>query len=99
MKNGEFVDISSVTKGKGWSGPIKRFGTARLFHKSTNKVRHVGTLGPFTPGKVLFTVPQAGQTGIQLRTERNKRVLKLGTALRCSFNKSKIRLYKLWKCS
>lgn len=78
LKNGEFVDISSVTKGKGWQGTIKRFGTARLYHKATQKIRHVGTLGPFTPGKVLFTVPQAGQLGFNYRTEQNKRVLKVG---------------------
>ncbi|MDE1870689.1 MAG: 50S ribosomal protein L3 [Candidatus Micrarchaeota archaeon] len=80
FKSGEFIDISSVTKGKGWQGTIKRFGTARLYHKATNKVRHVGTLGPFTPGKVLFTVPQAGQLGFNYRTETNKRILKLGSA-------------------
>jgi len=80
LKNGEFVDISTVTKGKGWQGVIKRFGVARLSHKATNKIRHVGTLGPFTPGKVLFTVPQAGQMGFNYRTETNLRVLKLGTA-------------------
>ncbi len=78
LKNGEYIDVSSVTKGKGWAGTIKRFGTARLFHKATQKVRHVGTLGPFTPGKVLFTVPQAGQLGFNYRTEQNKRIIKIG---------------------
>lgn len=80
FKSGEFIDVSTVTKGKGWQGTIKRFGTARLFHKATGKVRHIGTLGPFTPGKVLFTVPQAGQLGFNYRTESNKRILKLGSS-------------------
>ncbi|HVC57945.1 MAG TPA: 50S ribosomal protein L3 [Candidatus Acidoferrales bacterium] len=79
FKNGEFVDVASITIGKGWQGTIRRFGTARLFHKATNKVRHVGTLGPFTPGKVLYTVPQAGQMGFHYRTEHNKRIIKIGT--------------------
>lgn len=79
FKPGEFIDVSSVSKGKGWQGTIKRFGTARLYHKATQKTRHVGTLGPFTPGKVLFTVPQAGQLGFNYRTEYNKRILKIGT--------------------
>jgi large subunit ribosomal protein L3 len=78
FKSGEFIDVVSVTKGKGWAGPIKRFGTARLYHKATQKNRHIGTLGPFTPGKVLFTVPQAGQMGFNYRTEYNKRILKIG---------------------
>lgn len=80
FKNGEYVDVTSITKGKGWAGPIKRFGVARLYHKATNKIRHVGTHGAFTPGKVLFTVPQAGQLGFNYRTETNKRILKIGTA-------------------
>jgi len=78
FKGGEYLDVVSVTKGKGWAGTIKRFGTARLYHKATQKTRHVGTLGPFTPGKVLFTVPQAGQMGFNYRTEYNKRILKIG---------------------
>jgi large subunit ribosomal protein L3 len=78
FKSGEFLDVVSVSKGKGWQGTIKRFGTARLYHKATQKVRHIGTLGPFTPGKVLFTVPQAGQMGFNYRTEYNKRILKIG---------------------
>ena len=53
---------------------------ARLYHKATNKVRHVGTHGAFTPGKVLFTVPQAGQLGFNYRTETNKHILKIGTS-------------------
>ena len=80
IKNGEYVDLTSITIGKGWAGPIKRFGVARLSHKATNKVRHVGTLGAFTPGKVLFTVPQAGQMGFNYRTETNKRVLKVANS-------------------
>ncbi|MGA2799797.1 MAG: 50S ribosomal protein L3 [Candidatus Micrarchaeaceae archaeon] len=80
FKSGEYVDISTVTKGKGWAGVIKRFGVARLNHKATNKIRHVGTHGAFTPGKVLFTVPMAGQLGFNYRTETNKRILKMGAS-------------------
>ncbi|MCL5440309.1 MAG: 50S ribosomal protein L3 [Candidatus Marsarchaeota archaeon] len=79
FKQGEMVDILTITKGKGWQGVIKRFGVARLQHKATQKIRHVGTLGPANPGKVLYSVPQAGQTGYHYRTEHNKRVLKIGT--------------------
>jgi len=80
FKSGEYVDLTSITKGKGWQGAIKRFGVARLSHKATQKIRHVGTHGAFTPGKVLFTVPQAGQMGFNYRTETNKRILKMGTS-------------------
>ncbi len=78
FKPGEFVDISSVSKGKGWAGPIKRFHVKRNSHRSTNKVRHGGPLGAFGSGKIFFTVPRAGQLGFNYRTEHNKRILKIG---------------------
>ena len=77
---GEFTDVISISKGKGWSGVIKRFGVARQYHKSTGKIRHVGTLGAWHPPKVLFSVPMAGHMGYNYRTEFNKRILKLGAA-------------------
>ncbi|MGC8652123.1 MAG: 50S ribosomal protein L3 [Candidatus Micrarchaeia archaeon] len=79
FKTGEYVDVSSISKGKGWQSPIKRFGTARLARKASQKIRHIGTLGPFKPPKVLYTVPQAGQLGFNYRTEHNKLILKMGT--------------------
>lgn len=76
---GEFIDVLGISKGKGWCGVIKRFGVARQYHKSTNKIRHVGCLGAWHPPKVLFSVPMAGHMGYNYRTELNKKVLKLGT--------------------
>ncbi|MEM3246964.1 MAG: 50S ribosomal protein L3 [Candidatus Micrarchaeaceae archaeon] len=80
IKEGEYVDITGITKGKGWQGPIKRFGVAKQVHKATKKIRHVGTLGPWHPPKVLYSVPQAGHLGYNYRTELNKRVYKVGNA-------------------
>ncbi len=78
FKQGEYIDISSVTKGKGWQGIIKRYGAARLPHKSTQKIRHIGTHGDMGLAKVMYTVPQPGQMGYNYRTERNKRILRMG---------------------
>lgn len=78
FKNGEFVDVSAISKGKGWQGPVKRLGVAVQFHKATGKTRHVGALGAFGSGKVFYTVPQAGQLGFNYRTEHNKKILKIG---------------------
>ncbi len=76
---GEYLDMTAVTKGRGWAGVIKRFGVARLVRKATQKTRHVGTLGAWHPPKVLYTVPHAGHMGFNYRTEINKRLLKVGT--------------------
>lgn len=79
LKPGDMIDVTSITKGKGWAGVIKRYKVAKQYRKATNKVRHVGTLGPWHPAKVQFGVPQAGHMGYNYRTERNKLVLKTGT--------------------
>ncbi len=80
LNAGDYIDVTSISKGKGWAGVIKRFGVARNARKATGKIRHVGVLGAWHPAKVLFTVPHAGHMGYNFRTEINKRILKMGTA-------------------
>ncbi|MDY6957968.1 MAG: 50S ribosomal protein L3 [Halobacteriota archaeon] len=77
---GEFIDVAAITKGKGTQGPVKRWGTMIQFGKAlrSSKGRHIGTLGPWNPHRVRWTVPQLGQTGYHQRTEYNKRILKIG---------------------
>lgn len=79
FKTNQNVDIHSVTKGKGFQGPVKRFGVNLKSHKSEKKRRAPGNLGAWTPKKILFTVPQAGQLGFQTRTEHNKTILKISS--------------------
>ncbi len=81
LKPGEFVDVVSITKGKGWQGAVKRFGISVQRRKATGKRRHVGTLGQWHPAYVLYTVPQAGQTGYHKRTEANKKIMKISSNL------------------
>jgi large subunit ribosomal protein L3 len=78
FKEGQFVDVISVSKGKGWQGVVKRWGVKILSHKSNKTKRGVATLGPWGPARVLYTVPRAGQMGYHQRTEFNKRILKIG---------------------
>lgn len=78
FKPGEYIDVIAITKGKGWQGAVKRFGVATQRRKATRKVRHVGTLGAWTPAYVMYTIPQAGQMGYHKRTELNKQILRLG---------------------
>ncbi len=78
-KPGKFVDVISVTKGKGFQGHVKRFGVKLLSHKNSKHRRMIGTLGPWHPDWVRNTVPQAGQMGTHQRTVHNIRLLKFGT--------------------
>lgn len=75
--DGEYVDTISITKGKGWQGAVKRFGVHLQRRKATGRRRHVGTLGPWHPARVMYTTPMAGQMGYHKRTEHNKRILKV----------------------
>lgn len=78
IREGELVDVIAVTKGKGTAGPVKRFGVKIQPRHAKQKLRHVGALGSQVPRRVRWTVPMAGQMGFQVRTEFNKRVLKIG---------------------
>ena len=75
IKPGMLVDALGVTKGKGWQGPVKRFGIKKKQHKSRKTVREVGTVGAWSPANIMYTVPRAGQMGFHQRTEFNKKVL------------------------
>jgi len=78
FKEGQYVDVIGVTKGKGFQGVVKRFGVKELprWHKHRKGSRRIGSRSP-TIG-ALSEVPQAGQMGFHRRTEYNKRILKIG---------------------
>jgi large subunit ribosomal protein L3 len=78
FKPGEFVDISAVTKGHGFTGAVKRFGIRIQRRKDQQHHRHVGSIGSTTPGKISWRVPQSGQYGFFTRTELNKKILMIG---------------------
>jgi len=80
LSEGQFADITGITKGKGFQGAVKRFGITlrKRKHARTKKERHIGNLGPWTPHHVRWQVPMPGQLGFQQRTEFNKRIIKIG---------------------
>jgi large subunit ribosomal protein L3 len=80
--DGEHIDTIAVTKGKGFQGPVKRFGIRIQYGKAarSSKARVVGSIGPWSPSRTMWTVPMAGQMGYHNRTEYNKKILKIGDA-------------------
>ncbi len=78
FKEKEFVDICSITKGKGFQGSVKRFGLKLLPGKGAKNRRKAGTLGSWHPAKTQHTVPQHGQLGYFTRVEYNKQIIKMG---------------------
>jgi large subunit ribosomal protein L3 len=75
---GEGIDAIGITKGKGFQGPVKRWGIRILSHKSRKQKRAVASIGPWVPRRVMPQVPRAGQMGFHQRTEYNKRIMRMG---------------------
>ncbi len=78
FKEKQFVDVKAVTKGKGFQGVVKRAGVKIHRPKAKHK-RVMGSIGPWHPATVMWTVARPGQLGYQCRTEYNKKILKLGS--------------------
>jgi len=77
FSQGELVDVRGLSKGKGFQGPVKRFGIKLRFHKSEKGVRKVGSIGPWHPARVTYRVPMAGQLGMFTRVHYNQKILQL----------------------
>jgi large subunit ribosomal protein L3 len=78
FREGQYIDIGGVTVGKGFQGPVKRWGVTILQHKGRKTKRGIATLGPWNPHHLMYSIPRAGQMGYHQRIEFNKRILKIG---------------------
>lgn len=77
--NGQLIDTRGLTKGQGFSGPVKRFGIQLKVRKAEKGRRRPGSLGPWHPARVIFRVPQAGQLGMFTRVVYNNKIMSMGT--------------------
>jgi large subunit ribosomal protein L3 len=74
------IDVSSVSKGKGYAGVMKRhnFGGFPATHGTHETFRHGGSIGMRAqPGKVLKGKKMAGHMGVELVTTLNLRVIRV----------------------
>jgi large subunit ribosomal protein L3 len=105
FKEGEYADLKSITKGKGFQGPVKRFGISLRQAKSEKSIRNPGSLGPWMgQGHIMWRVAHAGKMGYHQRTEYNKQIMKMtsdpkevsgnGGILRYGVTKNKVLLIK-----
>ncbi len=78
FKEGDLVDVTGVSKGKGFAGVVKRYGFAGgpKTHGQSDRHRHPGSIGATTsPGRVLKGTRMAGRMGGQRVTVRKLEVL------------------------
>ncbi len=81
FQENDFVDISGVSKGKGFQGVVKRYGFAgvgQATHGQDDRLRHPGSLGASSfPSRVFKGMRMAGRTGGETVTVQNLQVVKL----------------------
>ncbi|MEN8765286.1 MAG: 50S ribosomal protein L3 [Wenyingzhuangia sp.] len=80
---GEFVDVSGISKGKGFQGVVKRHGFAgvgQATHGQHNRLRAPGSIGAASyPARVFKGMRMAGRMGGDTVKVANLRVLKVVT--------------------
>ena len=78
---GEYVDVSGISKGKGFQGVVKRHGFAGVgqsTHGQHNRLRAPGSIGAASyPARVFKGMRMAGQMGNSKVTVQNLKVLKV----------------------
>ena len=79
FSDGDYIDAISITKGKGFKDPMRKWGVKHLPRKTRKGHRTAGNLGPWHPAAMMWTVPTSGQMGYHQRTENNLRILRTGT--------------------
>ena len=81
FEEGEFVDVSGISKGKGFQGVVKRHGFAgvgQATHGQHNRLRAPGSIGAASyPARVFKGMKMAGRMGGEKIKVMNLRVLKV----------------------
>ncbi len=81
FEEGEFVDVSGTSKGKGFQGVVKRHGFAgvgQATHGQHNRLRAPGSIGAASyPARVFKGMRMAGRMGGEKVKVQNLRVLKV----------------------
>ncbi len=82
FNEGDIVDVTGTTRGRGYTGAIQRwnYGRHRMSHGNGPNHRHLGSVGAgTTPGRVLKGKKMAGQYGNETVTIQNLKVVKVDT--------------------
>lgn len=73
---GDEVNVTGLSKGKGWAGTIRRynFHRQRKTHGGKGNTRKVGSIGSMYPQRIFAGKKMAGQLGHEQVTVKNLRV-------------------------
>jgi len=81
FSEGEFVDVTGTSKGKGFQGVVKRHnfgGVGQATHGQHNRLRAPGSIGnASTPSRVFKGMKMAGRTGAERVKVQNLKIVKV----------------------
>ena len=80
FSEGEYIDVEGTSKGRGFTGAIKRWGFKRqgMSHGVEKVHRQVGSSGPgTTPARIRKGLKRPGQHGNAKNTARNLQIVKI----------------------
>jgi len=76
FKTGDLVDVTGITRGKGFAGVVKRwhFKGGHATHGQSDRTRAPGTIG-FVEGRVAKGTKMGGHMGVEQNTSKNLEVV------------------------
>ncbi|MDK2801975.1 MAG: 50S ribosomal protein L3 [Oscillospiraceae bacterium] len=80
FENGDYVDVTGISKGKGFAGTIKRFNNSKLkeTHGTGPVHRHAGSMGACSdPSRIFKGKKMPGHMGAERVTIQNLQVAKI----------------------
>lgn len=105
LKSGDLVEVSGITKGKGFQGVVKRHGFhgGPKTHGQKNRLRAPGSIGNTTPQRVIPGRKMAGHMGVDRVTMKNLKVVDINADTKTVYlyggvpgnpNRGKVEIYK-----
>lgn len=79
FSSGEYVDVSGITKGKGFQGAVKRhnFGGGPRTHGQSDRLRAVGAIGSQCPQRVKKNMRMPGHMGDEWNTVQKIEIVQI----------------------
>ncbi|MDR3730092.1 MAG: 50S ribosomal protein L3 [Oscillospiraceae bacterium] len=83
FKAGDFVDVTGISKGKGYAGVVKRWNAGRTptSHGGGPVHRHAGSMGVIDPDNIFKGKIGAGHLGVEQVTVQNLDIVKVDPEL------------------
>ena len=80
---GDFVDVTGISKGKGYAGVVKRWNAGRTptSHGGGPVHRHAGSMGVIDPSRIFKGKIGAGHLGVEQVTVQNLDIVKVDPEL------------------